>query len=612
MSTTGSWAIEAHNVHKAFGETKALAGVDLRVETGTILALLGPNGAGKTTLVRILTTLLAADAGSARVAGFDVAQDPAAVRSLIGLSGQFAAIDNLLTGRENLEMVGELYHLGRREARRRAAAALEQFNLGDAADRLAKTYSGGMRRRLDLAAGLIGRPPILILDEPTTGLDPRTRLDMWDAIEQLVGEGTTVLLTTQYLEEADRLANRIVVIDRGRVVAEGTSNELKSQLGGDVVELHVARPQDFDAAASAIGALADGAAVLDPERQRLSLPAREGPATLRAALDRLTDAGVQVEDIGIRRPSLDDVFLSLTGETATGAPEPAITDVSGGDGARSRAASGDAASDPRPAPSAPMYPLTPLPRFAWVGDIFVITRRNLKRILRTPRLLAVSSIQPVMFVLLFRYVFGGAIRVPGGGSYINYLVPAILLQATLFGATTAVAMSTDLAGGMIDRFRSLPMSRSAVLAGRALADMVRSTLVVALVLVVSIVIGFRFQNGAAGAAGALLLALAFGFAFIWLFALVGMLVKDPETAQLAGFLPIFPLIFASSAFVPVQTMPGWLQDFANVQPVSVTISASRAMIDGGNVQHWLWQSLVWIAAILILVVPLAIHQYRKL
>jgi len=604
MTTTTTWAIEAHGVRKAFGDTQALDGVDLRAETGKVLALLGPNGAGKTTLVRILTTLLAADAGSARVAGFDVTRDAGAVRSMIGLSGQFAAIDDLLTGRENLEMVGELYRLGRREARRRAAEALEQFGLADAGDRLAKTYSGGMRRRLDLAAGLIARPPILILDEPTTGLDPRTRIEMWELIEWLVADGTTVLLTTQYLEEADRLAHRIVVIDRGRVVAEGTANQLKSNLGGDVVEMHVARAQDFDGAVSVVSSLADGAVVVDRDRQRLTLPAPEGPETLRAALDRLGDAGVALEDIGIRRPSLDDVFLSLTGGSPTDGAATAARD--GHDG------SPDGQRGQPHAPSEPMYPQAPTPRFAALSDIAVITRRNLKRIARTPRLLAVSSIQPVMFVLLFRYVFGGAIHVPGGGSYINYLVPAILLQATLFGATTAVAMSTDLAGGMIDRFRSLPMARSAVLAGRALADMVRSVAVVALVLVVSIVIGFRFNNGAAGAAGALVLALAFGFAFIWLFALVGMLVKDPETAQLAGFLPIFPLIFASSAFVPVQTMPGWLQSFANVQPVSVTISAIRAMIDGGDVQHWLWQSLVWIIGILLIVAPLAVRQYRRL
>jgi len=407
-----------------------------------------------------------------------------------------------------------------------------------------------------LAAGLIARPPILILDEPTTGLDPRTRIEVWDLIEGLVADGTTVLLTTQYLDEADRLAHRIVVIDRGQVVAEGSADQLKRGLGGDVVEMHVARAQDFDQAVSAVAALGDGALVIDRERQRVTLPAREGPATLRSALDRLGDAGVALEDIGIRRPSLDDVFLSLTehsstDQAASAAPHDRVSPV------RSPA-SVDGEREQLWAPSEPMRPPMPAPRSATLGDIVVVTRRNLKRIVRTPRLLAVSSIQPVLFVLLFRYVFGGAIH-PPGQSYINYLVPAILLQATLFGATTAVAMSTDLAGGMIDRFRSLPMARSAVLAGRALADSARSVIVVALVLLVSLLIGFRFHNGVAGAAGALVLALAFGFAFIWVFALVGMLVKDPETAQLAGFLPIFPLIFASSAFVPVQTMPGWLR-----------------------------------------------------
>ena len=608
MTKTATQAIEAHGIRKAFGETQALAGVDLTAETGRVLALLGPNGAGKTTLVRILTTLLAADAGSARVAGFDVQHDAVAVRSMIGMSGQFAAIDDLLTGRENLEMVGQLYQLSRGEARRRATQTLEQFRLADAGDRLAKTYSGGMRRRLDLAASLIARPPVLILDEPTTGLDPRTRIDVWELIEGLVADGTTVLLTTQYLDEADRLADRIMVIDRGQVVAEGTADQLKRELGGDVVELHVARSQDFDRAVAAVAALGDGGSVLDRERQRVTLPAGEGPATLRAALDRLGDAGVALEDIGIRRPSLDDVFLSLTdhspsSQTANATPRDHAPPVPS-------AASQDREREQRPAPSKPMHAPAPAPRFAALRDTAAVTRRNLKRITRTPRLLAVSSIQPVMFVLLFRYVFGGAIHTPGG-SYIDYLVPAILLQATLFGATTAVAMSTDLAGGMIDRFRSLPMARSAVLAGRALADTVRSVSVVALVLLVSLLIGFRFHNGAAGALGALALVLAFGFAFIWLFALVGMLVKDPETAQLAGFLPIFPLIFASSAFVPVKTMPSWLQSFANVQPVSVTINAVRALTAGGNVGHWLWQSLAWILGLLLIIIPLAIRQYRK-
>jgi len=308
--------IEARGIEKSFGTTRALDGVEFAAEAGRVLALLGPNGAGKTTLVRILTTLLQPDSGSACVAGLDVVRDAVAVRSIIGLSGQFAAIDDLLTGRENLQMVGELYHLTRRDANNRAKGLLEQFGLGDAADRLAKTYSGGMRRRLDLAASLIARPPVLVLDEPTTGLDPRTRIDMWNAIDDLAVEGSTVLLTTQYLEDAERLAHHLVVIDHGRVIAEGTTDQLKDMLGGDVIELRVPEGSLFDDVVRAVESTGDGAMVLDRERKRITLPATEGSFTLRAVLQCLDDAGLEVHDIGIRRPSLDDVFLSLTGHGA--------------------------------------------------------------------------------------------------------------------------------------------------------------------------------------------------------------------------------------------------------------------------------------------------------
>jgi ABC-2 type transport system ATP-binding protein len=250
------------------------------------------------------------------VLGHDVVADPLAVRRRIGLAGQFAAIDVELTGRENLEMVGEFYHLGRGEARRRAAESLDEFGLAEAADRPASTYSGGMRRRLDLAASLIGRPPVLILDEPTTGLDPRTRIDLWVTIEKLVAGGTTLLLTTQYLEEADRLAHEIVIIDRGSIIAGGTADQLKAGRGEDVIELRVGRPGDVDTAMNALDALADGGLLVDRARQRITLPAPNGAATLAAALARLHDTSLAIDDIGIRRPSLDEVFLALTGHAA--------------------------------------------------------------------------------------------------------------------------------------------------------------------------------------------------------------------------------------------------------------------------------------------------------
>ena len=312
--------IEVEGVAKRFGSTEALAGVSLSVERGSVLALLGPNGAGKTTLVRVLTTLLRPDAGSARVAGFDVVADAARLRSVIGLAGQYAAVDELLTGRENLELVGLWYHLDRAEYRRRAREVLERFSLADVGERLVKPYSGGMRRRLDIGASLIARPPVLFLDEPTAGLDPRTRNDLWRFVEELVEAGTTVLLTTQYMEEAERLAHRIVVIDVGRVIAEGTSLELKDRLGGDTLEVRVRHAQDLERAAALVAQMVRAQPRTDANEQRLSVPTKGGTALLIAAGRRLEEAGIELDDLGIHRPSLDDVFLTLTG-SATGKDE---------------------------------------------------------------------------------------------------------------------------------------------------------------------------------------------------------------------------------------------------------------------------------------------------
>ncbi len=653
--------IEVRGMEKRFGVTRALAGVDLVAEKGKVLALLGPNGAGKTTLVRILATLLKPDDGHATVAGCDVVADAARLRPLIGLTGQFAAVDELLTGRENLELVGLFYRLSGAERRRQAMDVLERFSLLGAADKLVKTYSGGMRRRLDVGASLIGRPRVLFLDEPTTGLDPRTRNDVWSFVEELIEAGTTVLLTTQYMEEAEHLAQRIVVMDAGTIVAQGTSAELKDRMGGDVLEARVSDRADLERAAALIGEVGRGRPRVDPDQRRVSLPTKGATHVLIAAGRRLEEDGVALEDLGIRHPSLDDVFLSLTGNapgaqgdgaslavgesdgsrpegarSGSGRPDGARSGGSGRpDGARSgdgdrpyRARSGgeqnSGARTEDIAVGAPAGASIPGPRggldvsrgsrlgAAGARDIGGIAKRNLLRIVRNPRLLVISAIQPALLLVLFRYVLGGAIHIPGR-SYVDYIVPAVFIEAVMIGGiATAIGLADDLRSGIIDRFRSLPMARSAVLAGRTLADLARSVFSVALMVGLGLLVGFSFHASIGSILAGLALVIVFGYCFSWIYATIGLITKDPETAQIAGILPFFILVFASSAIVPVATMPSWLQPFANHQPVSITIDAVRALLQGEPTHNWVWQSLAWSAGILLVFFTIAVRLYRDL
>ncbi|GIH51518.1 ABC-2 type transport system ATP-binding protein [Microbispora rosea] len=311
-------AITAEGLVKRYGEVTALDGLSFTVPRGTVLALLGPNGAGKTTTVRVLTTLLRPDGGRATVAGYDVVGDARRLRSSIGLSGQYAAVDEHLTGAENLEMIGRLYHLGAKRSKARARELLERFDLTDAANRPVKGYSGGMRRRVDLAGALVADPPVLFLDEPTTGLDPRARAALWDTISELVAAGSTLLLTTQYMEEADHLADQIMVVDHGRAIARGTADELKDQVGGSRIELTVTDAAELETARQALARFAAGAVRTVPESLQITVAVTDGPESLRQVLGLLADAGVRVRDAGLRRPTLDDVYLTLTGHQASG------------------------------------------------------------------------------------------------------------------------------------------------------------------------------------------------------------------------------------------------------------------------------------------------------
>jgi ABC-2 type transport system ATP-binding protein len=310
--------IEARGLTKSYGEVQALAGLDLTAQPGQVVAVLGPNGAGKTTFVSTVATLLRPDRGSLHVGGVDVLRDPRQVRRIIGLAGQYAAVEEAMTGRENLVMVARLFGHDRHTAAANATAVLDQLGLTAAGDRLVRTYSGGMRRRLDLGASLVGRPRLLLLDEPTTGLDPRSRAELWEAIRSLVAHGTDVLLTTQYLEEADQLAHKVVIIDRGRVIADGTPDELKALGGRDVVEVHARRVEDLPALVAALAPLGQDAPRVDESARRVTLPVEGGRAAISAAVRAVDDTGAEVDDIGLRRPTLDEVFLTITGQPMDG------------------------------------------------------------------------------------------------------------------------------------------------------------------------------------------------------------------------------------------------------------------------------------------------------
>jgi ABC transporter DrrB family efflux protein len=605
VSSSPRPAVRVERVVKRFGSTTALAGVDLEVPEGMVFGLLGPNGAGKTTLVRILATLLEPDSGQAELLGLDVVADSSKVREQLALTGQFAAVDELLTGRENLEMFGRLFRLSRAEARRRASELLERFELVDAADRIAKTYSGGMRRRLDLASSLLTQPRVLFLDEPTTGLDPRSRNEIWDIVRDLRREGTTVLLTTQYLEEADQLADEIAVIDHGRVIAEGTGNELKDRLGGHILEVELTDVGQRDAAKAALLRIGCGQPEEDGRPDRLTLPApRESLVLVEEAAAELRRSGIVVSEMGLRGPTLDDVFLQLTGQAPSGNGRPEGGAV---------AVPETPAKRPRrlPRPQAPSLGGAKTS----VIDTAVVTMRNLRHFWRQPDLLIFSTIQPVMFVLLFVYVFSGAISksLPPGVSYVDYLLPGIFVQSVTFRASqTAVGLSEDLRLGVIDRFRSMPMARSAVLVGRTTADLVRNILIIGLMIIVGYLVGFSFQAGVLSALGCVAIIAAWGVALSWIFAFVALVVRGAESAQTAGFVILFPLVFASSVFVPVSTLPDWLQTIAKVSPVTLVANTARTFASTGGVPDSLGWSLAWIVGIVAVFIPLSIWRYRKM
>lgn len=596
-------AIHAADLRKRFGKKTAVENISLTVPKGTIHALLGPNGAGKTTLVKMLATLLKPDSGKAEIMGHDIVHEADLVRSHISLTGQSASVDEELTGFENLYLVARLYGYRPARARQRARDLLSSFELEEAASRLVKNYSGGMRRRLDIAASIVRIPDVLFLDEPTTGLDPRSRNNLWAVIKGLAKMGTTIVLTTQYLEEADYLADRISVIDKGRVISEGTSDELKASVGKNILHFSFEAngtpisPEMTTAMQTALGE----SAIVHLDDRKASVPVSGTAQALEVLANVSQSNGVRISNFSLSRPNLDEVFLALTGSTAEGGGDEVANAGDEPSGKGTGKQDINRIIDVKDRPERAGILVSKL-MFGW---------RSMLKIKHIPEQFVDALITPVMFTFMFTFLFGGALA----GSiqeYLQFFIPGIFVQTLAFNAVYAgININSDITKGVYDRFRSMPIWLPSPLAGMFVGDSFRHIVSGSIVLLLGVVLGFRLESGFLPLLAAFALVLFFALSLAWAFVILGLSLRSVSAVMSVGWLVMMPIVFMSNIFADPATMPVWLQTVITYNPLAWQVDAVRGLLAGQWNYALVGKALAASAVITLVLAPIAIMLYKR-
>jgi len=594
----GMLAIEASGIEKSFGSKKVLNGIDLKIAKGSIHAILGPNGSGKTTLIKILSTLLKPDNGQIRVGGYDIADHPEKVRESISLTGQNASVDEELTGNENLYLFARLLGFSPSEARQRANELMTAFDLKDSGNRLVKTYSGGMRRKLDIAASIVRISDILFLDEPTTGLDPRSRSGLWSFIRTLARKGCTVLLTTQYLEEAEQLADKISVIDEGRVISEGTSDELKSSVGNNILHVHLNGSGQKHMNMALV--IPEGyTATVDEKNRKISFPV-SGQNQAISILGELRKNDIEITGFNLSRPDLNEVYLSITGR-------PGRTGDSPDDG------SPGTPEDQEVEISVDRLIEHPGPRHktGFFSNKFMFGWRNLIKIKHIPEQFMDVLITPIMFTFMFTYLFGGALA-GSTRAYLQFFIPGILVQTLTFNAMYAgININNDVSKGIFDRFRSMPIWLPAPLTGIFIGDFFRHLISGCIVLLFGYILGFRSEAGIPAYLFSFFIMISFAMSISWVFIIMGLTMRSTSAVMSFGWLILMPLVFMSNIFADPSTMPGWLQTFISYNPLAWQVDAVRGLLGGDPDGKEILTAVGASLGITLLLFPLTVWFYKK-